>query len=265
MRSGVDGVHKGPGRPLLSASARPWAGAALACCAILVAVLGVLFAHKAKADWLDQAIDSRIIAWFVGHPGLAALLAAPGTPVPAVALSAAIVAPCLVTRRLNGAVLAVAAVPASVGLNEALLKPLVHRIYYFPDSPVYPSGHTAAMFALAATVTVLLLVPPQAAGPRALRILIPAAACLLGGTVAVAVIGLRWHYFTDTIAGAAVGIGTVCALALILDLPAASRWFAWASRELSPLLKKTEAVRGERASRQPPEPVRLDGRPPGDG
>jgi membrane-associated phospholipid phosphatase len=36
--------------------------------------------------------------------------------------------------------------------------------------------------------------------------------------VATAVIGLRWHYFTDTVAGAAVGVGTVCALALILDL-----------------------------------------------
>jgi membrane-associated phospholipid phosphatase len=40
----------------------------------------------------------------------------------------------------------------------------------------------------------------------------------LGGVVAIAVIGLRWHYFTDTIAGAAVGIATVCGLALALDL-----------------------------------------------
>jgi membrane-associated phospholipid phosphatase len=265
MRSGVDSAHDRAGRPLLAASARLWAGVLLACCAILVTVLGVLVAHKAKPIWPDQAVDSRIIAWFVGHPGLAAQLAAVGTPVPAAVLSAVIAIPCLITGRLNGAVLAVAAVPASVGLNEALLKPLVHRSYYFLNGGAYPSGHTAAMFALAATVTVLLLVPPQAAGARALRILIPAAACLLGGTVAVAVIGLRWHYFTDTIAGAAVGIGTVCALALILDLPAASRWFAWASRELSRLLKKTEVARGEQASRQPPEPLRLDGRSPGDG
>jgi membrane-associated phospholipid phosphatase len=42
---------------------------------------------------------------------------------------------------------------------------------------------------------------------------------VLGSVVAVGVIGLRWHYFTDTVAGAAVGIGTVCALALLLDLP----------------------------------------------
>ena len=83
----------------------------------------------------------------------------------------------------------------------------------------YPSGHTTAMFALAAVVTVLLISPrPAKAG--VLRVLIAAAACVLGGAVAIAVIGLRWHYFTDTVAGAAVGIGTVCGLALILDLPA---------------------------------------------
>jgi len=41
--------------------------------------------------------------------------------------------------------------------------------------------------------------------------------------------GLRWHYFTDTVAGAAVGIGTVCGLALILDLPAGWRLLGRAS------------------------------------
>jgi len=49
--------------------------------------------------------------------------------------------------------------------------------------------------------------------------------------VAVGVIGLKWHYFTDTVAGAAVGIGTVCGLALFLDLPAVRRLLAWACRQ----------------------------------
>ncbi|MGE5288331.1 MAG: phosphatase PAP2 family protein [Micromonosporaceae bacterium] len=230
MRSGVDAIHLRPGRPLLTASARPWAGALLAFCAILVAVLGVLFTHQAKAGWLDHAVDSPIITWFGGHPGLAVRLAAPGSPIPAGVLTAAIVVACLLTGRLNGAVLAAAAVPAAVGLNEGLLKPLVHRTYL--GNVVFPSGHTTAMFALAATVTVLLLIPPQQGKPGALRVLIPAAACVLGGVVAIAVIGLRWHYFTDTVAGAAAGIGTVCGLALILDLPAARRWLARASRRL---------------------------------
>ena len=72
-----------------------------------------------------------------------------------------------------------AAVPVAVGLNDGMLKPLVHRIYLGILS--YPSGHTAAMFALA-------------------------------------VIGLQWHYFTDTVAGATVGTGPACGLALLLDL-----------------------------------------------
>ena len=98
----MDGIHLRPGRPLLTASARPWAGALPACCAILVAVLGVLFTHQAKADWLDHAADSPIITWFAGHPGLAVRLAAPGSPIPAGALSAAIVVACVLTGRLNG-------------------------------------------------------------------------------------------------------------------------------------------------------------------
>jgi membrane-associated phospholipid phosphatase len=225
----VDGIHLRPGRPLLAASARPWAGALLACCAILVAVLGVLFTHQAQADWLDHVIDSPIITWFGGHRGLGEWLIVPGSLIPAGVLSAAIVAGCLLAGRLNGAVLAAAAVPAADGLVEGLLKPLVHRTYL--SNVVYPSGHTTAMFAVAATVTVLLVIPPQPAKAGALRVLIPATACVLAGAVAIALIGLQWHYFTDTLAGAAAGIGTVCGLALILDLPAARRWLARASRQ----------------------------------
>jgi len=237
----VGGIHLRAGRPLLAASARPWAGALLACCAILVAVLGVLFAHQARADWLDQAVDSPIITWLGGHRGLALWLAAPGSLIPAGVLSAAVVVACLLTGRLNGAVLAAAAIPAAVGLTEGLLKPLVHRTYL--GEVTYPSGHTTAMSTLAATVTVLLLISPRPAKAGALRALITAAACALAGVVAIAVIGLEWHYFTDTVAGAAVGVGTVCGLALILDLPTARRWLARASRQ-RPTAQGTPKRRG---------------------
>ena len=225
----MDGIHLRPGRPLLAASARPRAGALLACCAVLVAVLGVLFAHQASADRLDQAVDSPVIAWLGGHRGLLLWLAAPGSLIPTGVLCVVIVGACLLTGRLNGAVLAATAVPVAVGLDEVVLKRLVHRTYW--GNLVYPSGHTTAVFTLAATVTVLLLVPPQPAKAAALRVLVPVAACVLGVVVAVAVIGLQWHYFTDTVAGAAVAIGTVCGLALLLDLPTARRWLAWASRQ----------------------------------
>jgi membrane-associated phospholipid phosphatase len=218
----VNGVQLRYGRPLLAGPARRWAGVVVACCAILVTVLGILFGHQTGADRLDRAVDSPVITWFGGHQGLAAWLAVPGSEVPAIVLSAAIVVACLCAGRLNGAVLAAAAVPAAIGLNDGLVKPLVHRTYLGVLS--YPSGHTAAISAVAATVAVLLLVPPRPARARALQVLVLVAVCVLGVVVAIGVIGLRFHYFTDTVAGAAVGTGTACVLALILDLPALRRW-----------------------------------------
>jgi len=220
-------------RPLLAASARPWAIALLAGCAILVAVLGALFARQTTADPLDRAVDAPVIAWFAARQDLAGWLAYPGTLIPAVVLSVAIAVGCLLAGRRNGSVLAIAAVPAATGLCEALLKPLVHRTYL--GQLTYPSGHTATVFALAATIVVLLLASPASAPPAATapaataprrvpRMLTSAAACVVGLVVGIAVIGLRYHNFSDAVAGAAVGIGTVCGLALLLDLPAVRRW-----------------------------------------
>jgi membrane-associated phospholipid phosphatase len=119
-------------------------------------------------------------------------------------------------------VLAVTAVPAAAGLDDALLKHLFHRTYL--GQLTFPSGHTTSVTALAATLAVLLLVPPQRARTRAARVALVAVAGVITAVVAAAVIGLRWHYFTDTVAGAAVGVGTVCALALLIDLaPGAGR------------------------------------------
>ena len=207
------------GGRLLAASARPRAGVLLAGCAVLVAVLGVLFAHQSTADGFDRAIDSAVIGWSGGRGDIALRLTYPGSMIPAVADSAIMAVACLLAGRLRGAVLAAAAVPAAVGVTEMLLKPLVRRTYL--GQVVYPSGHVAAVFALAAAVTVLLLAPPRP--PPALRALILAVAYLAAAAVVVGVIGVRFHYFTDTVAGAAVGTGTACALALLLDLNPAVR------------------------------------------
>ena len=216
------------GRFLLAPSARPRAGVLLAGCVVLVAVLGVLFGRQSTADPFDHTVDSSVITGFAGHQGLALWLASPGTTIPAVVLSVVTAVVCLITGRLRGAVLAVAAVPVAVGLCEVLVKPLVHRTYI--GQVVYPSGHTATIFALVATLTVLLLASPRPAMPRWLRILILAVAYLTAVAVVIGVIAVRFHYFTDTVAGAAVGIGTVCGLALVLDVvqpgSAGARWMA---------------------------------------
>src|SRR6185312_1947526 len=113
------------GLPLLAASARPRAGVLLAGCAVLVTVLGAVFARQNMADRFDHAVDAPVITGFAGHPTLALWLAFPGTTKPAVALSVVIAAACLLAGRLAGALLAVAAVPVAVGLCELLIKPLV--------------------------------------------------------------------------------------------------------------------------------------------
>ncbi len=81
----------------------------------------------------------------------------------------------------------------------------------------FPSGHTTSAAALTATLAVVFLTPPQQPGTRIARVTLVSLACVITGIVATGVIGLRWHYFTDTVAGAAVGVGSVLALALILD------------------------------------------------
>ena len=204
-----------PGEPLLTGSARPWVGALVVGCAVVVVVPGVLFAGQRTADWFDHAVDAPIVAWFTAHQRLALWLVAPGSLYPAIVISAVIVAACLLAGRLNGALLGAAAVPVAEVFSEKLFKPLVDRTLLGGIS--YPSGHTTAIVALAATLTVLLLRPVKRPSARRARVLILAVAYAVVLGVALGLIGLRWHYFTDTVGGAAVGIGTVGGLALMLD------------------------------------------------
>jgi undecaprenyl-diphosphatase len=210
------------GRPLLGGPARTWAIAVVIGCVLLVAVLGGLFAGQARANWFDHLVDSPIIS-MLGHHGLTTLrLASPGTLGPAVLISGAIAVICLRFRRINGAVLALLAVPVSDGLDDAILKPLIGRTDL--GQLTYPSGHTTAVFAMTATVAILLLVPPQQSRTRTLRVLLVLVALGIALIVAAAVIALEWHYFTDTIGGAAVAVAVVCTLAIIIDQLTTNRW-----------------------------------------
>ncbi len=204
------------GRPLLGRSGRIWACWLLAACVIVVAAGGAVFSGQTRADGFDNAVDSPFITFFAGHTDLLLKMAFPGTLVPAIVISVVVAACCLLAGWRSGAVLALTAVPAATALDDELLKRLFDRTYLGALS--FPSGHTTSIVSLTAMLAVLLLVPPQRPGTRTARVLVVAAGCVVSALVASAVIGLRWHYFTDTVAGAAVGIGTVCALALILDL-----------------------------------------------
>ncbi len=122
---------------------------------------------------------------------------------------------CLAARRVNGAVLTAVSVVVSVVATEFVLKPIFGRT--LGGAFVYPSGHAGRAFTLAAVIVVLLLNPASRQLPTALKVAVATGAALVGSAVAIAMIGLNYHYFTDTVGGAALAIAVVIATSFLLD------------------------------------------------
>ena len=208
-------LRRPPARPLLAPAARPLAAGLAAVCVAVIVFLGALFMHQRRPEGLDRAIDTPIRASLGWHHGLLDLVAGIGDPATVTVMTVALIVACLATRRWHGAVLAAVAVPLASALTELLLKPLIDRTMQGALS--YPSGHSTGMFALAGVCAVLLTGPSRPGLPAAARVPLTLVAYLAASAVAVALIGLGAHYFTDTVAGAAVGTAVVLVTAVILD------------------------------------------------
>jgi membrane-associated phospholipid phosphatase len=213
---------RGPGgrrppaaRPLLAPAVRQWAAGLVVVCVAVTVVLGAQFAHQGRPDGLDRAIDAWVQAGLGGHPGWLNAAADLGDLVPVTLITVALAVACLATRRWRGAVLVAVAEPVAAAATEFLLKPLIHRTLRGALS--FPSGHATGMFALAGACLVLLAGPSRPRMPAAWRVLLVAAGYLAATSVAVAMVGLGAHYFTDIVAGAAVGTAVVLVTAFILD------------------------------------------------
>jgi membrane-associated phospholipid phosphatase len=200
--------------PLLSDAARLPIAALVMGCAISTALLAAGLGPERHTDRVDAVLDARVRAGLAGHHKLLEALAWPGGQPAIAGMTAALILACLLRRRYRGAALLAISIPAAAVITERLLKPLVGRTLLGFLS--FPSGHATGTFALASAVTVLLAGAP--AMPRAVRLAAAAAAFAIASAVAAAMIALGFHYFTDAVAGAAVGAGTVLATALVLDL-----------------------------------------------
>ena len=210
-------------RPLLPPALCLPAAVLITGCAVVTASLALAFAGQGRADALDAAVDRTIRDSIGGHPGPLHLLADLGGQEMVTITTVALVVACLVARRWRGAALAGLAVPAASALTESVLKPFIDRtIGGSPGYPSFPSGHATAMFALATTCTVLLAGPSRPRLPGVLRLLLGLGAVLIAATVGIAMVGLGYHYFTDIVAGTAVGIGMVLLTALLIDWAADS-------------------------------------------
>jgi membrane-associated phospholipid phosphatase len=113
-------------------------------------------------------------------------------------------------RDLARAIACVVGPVCAVVVTERVAKPLVAR-HGVLGGDSYPSGTVTAVAALA---VVLVLVSPWVIRP--LTGVIGAVAVF---AVSVAVIGLRWHFATDTVGGALVGSGAVLTVDALAHLP----------------------------------------------
>ncbi len=185
--------------------------------------IGALFAHQSRPDALDAVIRGWILGMHI-HPTDMAVFSRIGGATVTAALTAALALGCLAVRRVSGAVLAVVGVVVASALTEWVVKPIVDRTITIHHYVSYPSGHTTGLFAVSAALAVVLLSARSGRSWRAVRVAAVAAAVVVSCAVGVAMVALEFHYFTDTVAGAAVGTGVVLGIAFVLDSHVIRRW-----------------------------------------
>ncbi|MFF3054978.1 phosphatase PAP2 family protein [Streptomyces sp. NPDC057909] len=205
------------GRPapaVLPPSLRACLGLIAALAALVVVVLGVLYAGHSEPGsvdvWIQSAVDGVRSPW----RNFALAMDFLGEPVGAATLVVATVTGCLLLRRPRAAVLIVAGVAMAVG-SATLLKYLVGRTIH-GDNLSYPSGHTAFLTALALVVA-LLATGLLGLGRTAGTLLVLAAALVAGAAMGWAQVALGAHYPTDVLGGWCTALAVVPATAWLVD------------------------------------------------
>lgn len=212
------GTRPEPG--VLPSALRTALGPVAVLAALLVAVLGVLYAGHDSPGRLD--------GWFrperdgVAPPWRYAALAVDflAEPAGAAVLLSAAVAGCLVRRRPRAAVFLVVGAVLTVGVTK-VLKPLVGRTIH-DGFLSYPSGHTGFLTAFAVMAALLV------AGRLGLRrtpgvLLVLASALVAGAVMGWAQVALGAHYPTDVLGGWGTALAVVPVTAWLVDRTAA-RW-----------------------------------------
>jgi undecaprenyl-diphosphatase len=197
-------------------------GLVAALAALVVVVLGVLFAGHSEPGRVDRWIIQPT-ADSVGPPWRSLALATDflGEPVGAATLVVATVTGCLLLRCRRAAVLVVVGTGVTVG-TTTLLKSVVGRTIHGDANLSYPSGHTAFLTAFALTVA-LLATRRLGLGRTAGTALVLAAALVAGTAMGWAQVALGAHYPTDVLGGWCTALAVVPATAWLVDQVADTR------------------------------------------
>jgi undecaprenyl-diphosphatase len=200
---------------VLPPSLRAWLGLIAALAALVVVVVGVLYAGHDKPGrvdgWFQSAVDGVRPPW----RNVALATDFWGEPAGAEMLVVAAVTGCLLLRRPRAGVLIVAGVGLSVG-TATLLKHLVGRTIHGDGNLSYPSGHTAFFTALAIVVA-LLATGRLGLGRTAGTSLVLAAALVAGAAMGWAQVSLGAHYPTDVLGGWCTALAVIPATAWLVD------------------------------------------------
>ena len=190
----------------------------------LVGVLAVRVRGGTAPLRVDRAISDAVDSARLGNAvagaripalwphGLLGQLVGVGFPLGATTVALALACFAWVRRDLRGLALSVAGPALAVVMTDIVLKPLVDR-HIAAGGLAYPSGHAAGAAAVSALALVLL---HRWRGWRSTAWLAPLAAAL-PAAMGLALVRLAFHYPTDIVGGAALGVATVVALAVLLD------------------------------------------------
>ncbi|WP_245614105.1 phosphatase PAP2 family protein [Actinokineospora inagensis] len=191
----------------------PAVGVATACFGVVGLVGREVTGPVPALDRLGFAAVDRV---FDRLPGFAGSLSYATHPVALVGVIMLMAVIALRVRRPRVALLAVVGPLVAVAVNGWVLKPVVGRT--LGGHLVYPSGHTTTLVAI---FTVLTLVTASNAVPgRRIRATAGTVfGCLpLIGVAVSAIVGLRYHYPTDTVGGSCWAVGAVITVATMIDL-----------------------------------------------
>ncbi|MEU2562353.1 phosphatase PAP2 family protein [Streptomyces longispororuber] len=207
------------GRPeaaVLPSPLRAWLGPVAVLAALVVVVLGALYAGHGEPGTVDRWIVDPT-ADSVRPPWRRVALATDflGEPAGAATLVVAAVTGCLLLRGPRAAVFAVVGTGTAVAA-VTLLKPLVGRTIHGDGNLSYPSGHTAFLTALALTVALLAAGRPGV-GRAAGASLVLAAALVAGAAMGWAQVALGAHYPTDVLGGWCAALAVVPATGWLVD------------------------------------------------